>query len=700
MAAVARNVTFHLASVRTRDGIQMQFQTPTQDQPITGLASLVNQQTFGNIQTPLVFDMGGRLYIESPAGSGKLRPVSDPNGLVAPPANTHMQVAPAYNRGYLAFTDLKVAQGAPAVYDLPSGNLDPYTMRPVGDRWKPNTAYKVGEVITPNIGTTGDGHTYRCTTAGTSGSSAPVFNNSTGATTNDGTVVWTETTAAMSTSGLTGNICTGQRYMVVLFKNRNGYITGMTEASVQGFNVTTGSRQLTVTNIPSGPANTAARVLCFTVAGGATVGDYFYISANDSVSGIAMTSTVINDNVTTTATFNFTDQYLLASTKVTSFFRKIQAPSCVDIYYSATLDRMILTLPTQHLVSLPADPESFYGDTGIVVAGQTDGQNHICWREYKGTQYSLKERSGYVVEPSPDDPARWTVSKRWDGVGPCGPRAVDVSNAFMCFVHRSGVYVFFGDTPQRISKEISKTWRSINWDYGHLIWVNIDDETQEIRIGVPVEDSTVPNVVLKCNYEESPSFSPPIYYSPFMGKEISAGESRKWSLDDVSAFLCKRVERRIASLAAGGRTGMSGEDALTRQSQIMFASSQPDGAVNAIAPAVFNDNGRGIDSAYECVSTAELMRVNQFGGIAVNADGYGDLLVSIVFGRQLATDRSNRIQLKPIRLDDAHVKPPASVGGRGQNERMRPRFSNGALPDAWFDVKYAALYARPIAQSR
>ncbi len=50
VATVARNVTFHLASVRTRDGIQMQFQTPTQDQAITGLASLINQQAGGNTQ--------------------------------------------------------------------------------------------------------------------------------------------------------------------------------------------------------------------------------------------------------------------------------------------------------------------------------------------------------------------------------------------------------------------------------------------------------------------------------------------------------------------------------------------------------------------------------------------------------------------------------------------------------------------------
>ncbi|HEY6969618.1 MAG TPA: hypothetical protein VJA94_10465, partial [Candidatus Angelobacter sp.] len=696
-----------------------------------------------------------------------------------------------------------------------------------------------GEVITPNTGTTGNGHTYRCIVAGTSGANQPNFPTGDQATVTDGSVTWQENTvtgnvvvppplgvnstgqavagagafaagrdvyiittfangvgetaiagpfiarsntaandrivitwvsiaswvgglqapyavtgmkvyeadvatgggipaastfklvgtinavngtlnidntgagASPPTSntaavGPVGNICTGQRYAIVLFKNRNGYISGMTEASVQGINVQNGSLQLFMGNIPRGPANTAARIVCFTVAGGTTVGDYFYIPSQDSVSGITMTSTVINDNTTTGATFNFTDIYLLSTTKVTAFFRKIQAPACVDIYYSATLNRMVLTNPTGHLVSLPADPESFYGDTSPVQPGQLDGQNTICWRDFRGTSYSLKERSGYIVEVSEGDPSAWQTVRKWEGVGPCGPRAAAVCNAFMCFAHRSGFYVFFGDAPQRVSKEIghlsTSTWRRINWDYQHLIWVHIDEETQEVRIGVPLDDSTVPNVVLKVNYEESPSFNPPLFFSHFVGKEISSAEARKWSVDDIAAFVCARVERKLGSQASGARTSMSGADALTRQSQIMFGSSNPDGVVSAIDYGTYSDVGpngvAGIDSVYETVAPAELMRVNQLGGMSVNAVGSGDLLVSIILGRQIAPDKSNKIDLAPIRLDESQVKPPRSVGGRGQNERMRPRFWNGKQPGAWFDLKYAVLYARAIANSK
>src|SRR5262245_22911358 len=143
--------------------------------------------------------MNGNLYVESPAGSGALARVSSTQ--ISPPTNAHMQVAAAYNRGYLAFSDMKVALASPAVYDLPSGNLDPYSMRPVGDRWLANTAYALGEVVTPSSGgTVGNGHTYRCTTAGTSGATQPSFPTSEGATVTDGTVVWTETTPVLAQS--------------------------------------------------------------------------------------------------------------------------------------------------------------------------------------------------------------------------------------------------------------------------------------------------------------------------------------------------------------------------------------------------------------------------------------------------------------------------------------------------------------------
>lgn len=55
--------------------------------------------------------------------------------------------------------------------------------------WESNHLYVVGDIVTP---TTGNAHIYRVTTAGTSGSSEPVFPTGSGATVTNGTAVFTE----------------------------------------------------------------------------------------------------------------------------------------------------------------------------------------------------------------------------------------------------------------------------------------------------------------------------------------------------------------------------------------------------------------------------------------------------------------------------------------------------------------------------
>jgi hypothetical protein len=56
--------------------------------------------------------------------------------------------------------------------------------------WSATTAYSIGDTIYP---LTPNGHWFKCTTAGTSGGSEPVWNTGAGATTADGgTLVWTE----------------------------------------------------------------------------------------------------------------------------------------------------------------------------------------------------------------------------------------------------------------------------------------------------------------------------------------------------------------------------------------------------------------------------------------------------------------------------------------------------------------------------
>lgn len=838
--AAGRNISFHGASVRTRWGIQRQFQTPGQSNAITGLASGTNQQPGGNTQVPIVYDMGGQLLIESPAGSGTLVPVTA-SPLVTQPANAHAQFATAFNRAYMAFSDLRFPIDFAAVYDLPTGNLDPYTMKPFGVRWSANTKYFVGEVVTPTVGTIGNGHTYRCTVAGTSAAlatSEPVWPLGDGATIADNTCTWQEQTAHAGTvidgipntfftcstsagagtfaaardiyiavtisnasgesmlsaplkaitnsvlndrvvvviaaafpswlTGLiapfvptsasiyaadvatgavapastayhkiagalalssstnvnatgagaappttngaliaasnSGNICTGTRFMTIMFKNRNASISGMTEASVITISIPTpGGQKMWAGNIPIGPSGmVASRVLAFTDPTGTTVGEYFYIGTADTVSGIAQSATVI-DNAVGGLYLNFTDIYLNKRTKTTSSFRKIQCPPCVDIYYSETLNRLIITGATgfsgQHLISLPGDPEGIYGDTGAMSVGQLNGDILQCWRDFQGVPYALTNNSGYTVAPTPDDPAKWQATKRWTGCGPCGPRAVAVGKGLMAFAHRSGAYVFMGSDPTYISLELfAKTWRTINWDAQHLIWVAIDEEAKVIRFGVPTENSIAPNVILKVSYEESPDFAPPEHQMTLgdnSGALMASTLSRKWSMDDIAAYVCVRVERKIVSADSGGKTAGAGADALARQSQMMYGSSIPDGSVHADIPGVFNDNGAPINSFVETAGVGDGMRDIKVGGLRVHAIGYGDLQAYVVLGEIGDPLVNTLIPFAPMPLDV--TKYPDDVGMSGVNcKKARLRLTNNNQAGSWFDLKYANLFTQTI----
>lgn len=537
-----------------------------------------------------------------------------------------------------------------------------------------------------------------------------------------------------------GNICAGLRYAMVLYVSRTGYLTGVGFASVVSFTSPGNGFQLYMAYIPTGPApQTAARIVAFTPAGqlsqaagsGITsAGPYFWIppafpngifdlttiaggvTVADVVNGVSMTSTLINDNVTTTATFNFTDDYLkLTQEEISSFFRKIQVPNASDVYYSENLRRVFYavdTLPSGWYVSLKDDPESIYGDTSILQVAENNGQNRVAVRDFQTATYLLKEESGHVLDLIPDNPSDWKPTKKWDGCGPCGPRAVDVGPDFMAFIHRSGAYVFKGTEPYHISpelqngpanttgpKNLSCTWARINWAVEQTFWTHIDLDNKEVLYGVALDGSTVPNKILKCNYEESPDFAPPIHFSPYIGKEIASGSCRKWSIDDIAANVCIRSKRTLSAPATD-------LDPATIQSQLLFGSADFDGVVSAQVPFVFNDNGGGFMSVYETVCPGESLRPSKLGGVQANVGGQGEgpMEVLALRGKDPEDGGPNTGGLVIAMKKKWQAGVPYSCGARGQNERFRLRISNGGVADVGFDLKWAAIYTQPISSAR
>jgi len=60
---------------------------------------------------------------------------------------------------------------------------------------------------------------------------------------------------------------------------------------------------------------------------------------------------------------------------------------------------------------------------------------------------------------------------------------------------RTGLYIFNGGEPIKISQGIQPTWNQINGQYGHTLWVTVDTKERRIFVGVPLGTSTSPNKI-------------------------------------------------------------------------------------------------------------------------------------------------------------------------------------------------------------
>lgn len=131
-------------------------------------------------------------------------------------------------------------------------------------------------------------------------------------------------------------IGSGTRQLMCFFITESGAWT--TASPPYTFTVPTDANLLNVSNIPIGPSNVVGRGIAITEAGANGVpGANFYVITEPVVNTIGTTSTtytstIINDNTSTTAAFSFTDAVLLNSQEVDipgfNLFNLIELGSC------------------------------------------------------------------------------------------------------------------------------------------------------------------------------------------------------------------------------------------------------------------------------------------------------------------------------------------------------------------------------------
>jgi hypothetical protein len=530
------------------------------------------------------------------------------------------------------------------------------------------------------------------------------------------------------------NATQGYRYAVPAWMNRNETVSGFTPAAASKYIVDEDGWEIAVFNVPIGPQNVIGRLINWTVADGTIDGPFAWVGQvnlqipsvdqvypNSFLSdGITIIPTVFLDNITTHGTFNFTDEFLTGSLSVaaggnntTDRLTLGPPPQSVRIDYSVTADALIHAgvagWTSGLVISLRGDYESYDASGSYLPIRTNSGE--VCWGivEYRNQIYAMRERSGMVVVPGTGMPSTWDVVARWsaakgNGVGPCGPRAFDCNGQFIIFVHRSGLYKYDGENaPDLMSKEIPRQWGSINWAAATTICVSIDDDTHTVRLQVPTGQSTVPNQEFCLSYLEG--WLNPIHFSTFSQREISQEAARRWSFNDVSAYICKRIYRTVPNppplpLGPDG-TSQTGSDFYV--SQLAYAANDQSGLINARTPGRYNDNGAGIDCKYMTQSAADMQKQCKPEGVTISIVGQGAVNVSFLAGRQTLTAnkadtkilRCTPMQLTPNDEDDFTRRPDRRI-----STYWKVLLDNGAQPDVWFSVKKAIVYVIPVRQAR
>lgn len=175
-------------------------------------------------------------------------------------------------------------------------------------------------------------------------------------------------------------------------------------------------------------------------------------------------------------------------------------------------------------VSQPGDPETVNGATGVISVAATDGQIVMNVFALRGNLYAVKDGSLYVTTDNGDDPVNWPIDIVSSTVGAVSPNAVGLGDGWAVIASKTGLYMFSGGQPEKISQEIQPTWDAINWGAALGLWVVVDPYAQRIYIGAPTGASATVNTIYMLDYVEG--FGDPI---------SSGGSGRKWTYWTIPA---------------------------------------------------------------------------------------------------------------------------------------------------------------------
>jgi hypothetical protein len=342
------------------------------------------------------------------------------------------------------------------------------------------------------------------------------------------------------------------------------------------------------------------------------------------------------------------------------------------------------------LISSPNDPETFDYTHGILGVRPGDGQAVVNCAEMRGVLYAFKERSLFAVNDNGSDPYQWPPpSLMSDAVGCLSIHGVGRGDGWLVTISESGVYLFAGGQPIKMSQEIQPTWARVNLAYKHLSWCVVDADAQRVYIGVPLNsvkganDATYVNALLMCDYVSG---------GPQIDPITSPGSGRKWSIwtpPSAPGFTCgARVDRDD-----GERTFVVGGGVASTSGYI----SKREPEVWGTTTDTFGASAPNIASVYETATIGLPQQRSFFGFVAAKARGTGTGVLGLSLVRPDGTtlDQADRaVATSPLHdLEWQIAQTDTQIG-----LRFTAKAATGA--NAGFVMKRAAAYHKDAVFSK
>ena len=345
-----------------------------------------------------------------------------------------------------------------------------------------------------------------------------------------------------------------------------------------------------------------------------------------------------------------------------------------------------------------ADPESYDGIDGLLSVSENDGQAIRAAFKLRERLYFVKEHSLHATQDDGiNEPALWSVAEISRRVGTPSVRGVGIGEDWVVIAHRTGLYIFNGGEPIKISQEIQPTWNQINWQYAHTLWVTVDTKERRIYIGAPFGSATSPNRILMLDYRDLDDADdiagrPPINIT-YAGRKTATDKTRKWSPWSIAANSCAQLERSDGTAVVafgGGSPGVGG--------------GGPAGKIYQLSDAQLSDDGSAIPSYYtthyfpeRAVEQALNLGAHRklFSYLTLYAEGAGNLSLTAYLDSASVSQAQQTLPLSspstrdlelPINLLAERVAFQVATSQPGAWFRLQ-KFTPSVRPDPWAPVR-------------